>query len=434
MISVASLLPALMYFQFDAERLSTLRARRLGNAFRLDPTVSTVADVEAKYGPQIEEAYGRRGEGGGRLSRGRRSPLVVATLTLTFGWLLILLNAGDRVVPSRGAAEGELTFRRLLDPDPTVVTFAFLGAYFFALSLVLRGYARGDLRPKTYNAITVRVLLVVILAWLLSIMWPGAVHQQWLYGVAFLSGFVPDTTVHLVGERVDRRLQRDRRQGWSSGLGEGDDLRNLEGIDLYERTRLAEEGIGSVQALAHHDLVDLFFKTRIPAPRLVDWVDQAVLHLHVGEHVGPGDVSEAMRRLRGLGVRTASDLVSELPEEQATSGRSCLLRSEAAARRRQMLASALCPRVEDDEADTRLSLLVRAVGRGEWVDRFAHWRDSDLVAVPPERRRWLDAQGDLHDGDPRFARSTEAPVPRARAAVVDLRDGTPSGTTPPGGE
>lgn len=62
-------------------------------------------------------------------------------------------------------------------------------------------------------------------------------------------------------------------------------LTELEGIDHYERTRLSEEGITSVEALAHHDLLELFFKTRVPAARLVDWVDQAILamYLRTGE-------------------------------------------------------------------------------------------------------------------------------------------------------
>ena len=85
--------------------------------------------------------------------------------------------------------------------------------------------------------------------------------------------------LHLVWEKVlspgvtqRLRLNHDHRQP----------LTELEGIDLYERTRLSEEGITSVEALAHHDLLDLFFKTRIPAARLVDWTDQAVLVMYLG--------------------------------------------------------------------------------------------------------------------------------------------------------
>ena len=58
-------------------------------------------------------------------------------------------------------------------------------------------------------------------------------------------------------------------------------LSQLDEVDVYERTRLEEEGITSVQALARHDLVDLILSSRIPVPRLIDWVDQAILLQHV---------------------------------------------------------------------------------------------------------------------------------------------------------
>ena len=64
-------------------------------------------------------------------------------------------------------------------------------------------------------------------------------------------------------------------------------LTELEGIDLYDRTRLAEEGINNVEALAHADIVDLMSSTRISAAQLVDWTDQAILYLRVGATPAP---------------------------------------------------------------------------------------------------------------------------------------------------
>ena len=77
-------------------------------------------------------------------------------------------------------------------------------------------------------------------------------------------------------------------------------LTDLQGIDLYDRTRLASEGVTNIEALAHHDLVELMLLTRIPVPRLVDWTDQAILHLHV--------IEDDRAKLRRYGIRTASDL------------------------------------------------------------------------------------------------------------------------------
>jgi hypothetical protein len=221
-----------------------------------------------------------------------------------------------------------LSFVALLDPDQSLVTFAFLGAYFFALQLIWQGYVRTDLRPKTYTTITVRVLVVVIFSWLIEATMGGGSPES-LYLLAFAAGLVPDSILHLIWEkalpRLGNILNQDRQQP----------LTELEGIDLYERTRLSEEGITSVEALAHHDLLDLFFKTRISAARLVDWIDQAILVMYLspdwqaagpdggidqvdlstdkaGKRAagGPRPSGSSLRRaLRTLGIRTASDLV-----------------------------------------------------------------------------------------------------------------------------
>ena len=74
--------------------------------------------------------------------------------------------------------------------------------------------------------------------------------------------------------------------GWKKlPLDEPAPLTELEGIDLYDRTRLAEEGINNIEALAHADLVDLMSSTRISAAELVDWTDQAILYLRRRRHV-----------------------------------------------------------------------------------------------------------------------------------------------------
>jgi hypothetical protein len=376
-IAVATLLPALMYFQFDAERLGTLRDRWIQNVFRLDPAVATTDDVYAKYGKQLDEAYGRCDDGQGRLTRGRRSPIILATLVLAFGWLLILLKAGDHI--DVGSA---LSFVALLSPDQSLITFAFLGAYFFALQMVWQGYVRADLRPKTYTTIAVRVLVVVVLAWLIDATTKASPSSEPLYLLAFAAGFVPDRVLHLLWEKAVPKLggilNQERQQ----------QLTELEGIDLYERTRLWEEGITSVEALAHHDLLDLFFKTRIPAARLVDWVDQAILVMYVK---GDG-LRDALRE---LGIRTASDLVD-------------LTRGSDSADVDQLALAihSILPAQRSDTIKCRLTLLVATLDHSEWLGRIENWRRSDLIERHPCDRLYIDGRGELRHGDPRFS-STE---------------------------
>ena len=111
LISVASLLPALMFYQFDRDRLSTLREKFEQQIFRLDPTMKTSLDIDAKYGRQIDEIYGRERPGrSSRLQPGRRTPIFVATVLIMLGWLLVLLN------PDVGLVDSEDEIAELFDP------------------------------------------------------------------------------------------------------------------------------------------------------------------------------------------------------------------------------------------------------------------------------------------------------------------------------
>lgn len=391
-ISVATLMPALMYFQFDAERLGTLRHRWIQNVFRLDPTIFTMADVKAKYERQLEEAYGGD-DGRGRLTRGRRSPIIVTTVILAFGWLLIMLRAGDRVQLGPGES---LSFLGLLDPDQSMVTFAFLGAYFFALNLIRSGYMRADLRPKTYTTIAVRILVVVVLAWLIEAVSDAGDNSQPLFLIAFAAGFVPDRVLHLLWEKVLPKMTN------LLNLDQQQPLTEIEGIDLYERTRLSEEGITNVEALAHHDLLDLFFKTRIQAARLVDWVDQAILVMYLNgvqdEEEAPSHPNAALRSaLRTVGIRTASDLVQFVCRASGDTEQACH-------RRVDELTETLVPLLPDADGATirrRIRVLSEALNHSEWMGRIENWRHSDLIEANPAKRLYIGDNGDLRPGDPR---------------------------------
>ncbi len=190
---------------------------------------------------------------------------------IALGWLLAFLNLD--AVNDSGTSDvlvgGSLI--RLFEPERGVVAFGFLGAYFFGVNAVLRSYLRGDLRPKAYNQITARILIVVVLSSLLSITNLG--DEAVVLGLAFFAGIIPDTVLQLIAEQLPIRSVR---------VDETEPLTDLEGIDIYDRARLAEEGVTNVEALAHGDLIELLLQTRIPPQRLVDWVDQAILPVHLG--------------------------------------------------------------------------------------------------------------------------------------------------------
>lgn len=341
LLIVVSIVPALMYFQFDREKLSTLVDRWLHAIFRLDPSLGTVADVDAKYGRRVEEFYGARlatGVGEPRKRLHDRSPVIIATLLIAIGWIVVLLNDAHR----NGALP---SFQDLFRPSPTPMTMGFLGAYFLSVQVTLRGYVRGDLKPKTYNVITVRILMAVILAWAMQALWGT---NQVVLALSFIAGILPNTILRRIRDVGGRR-----KKDGTDELQVQSPLSQLDEVDVYERTRLEEEGITSVQALARHDLIDLILSSRIPVPRLIDWVDQAVLLQHV-----PDSASKTLRR---LGIRTATDYLQVCTDEVAF----------------KHVSSALAR----DTSKLSAELLRIVLNGDEWLSYIENWRKHDGTAT-----------------------------------------------------
>jgi len=86
-------------------------------------------------------------------------------------------------------------------------------------------------------------------------------------------------------------------------------------MSIWYESQLLELGVEDLQSLASANLVDLLLQKRIPVARLVDWVDQSILLLHLDE---PGQKGLAPK-LRQLGIRTATDLLAAFPAEEMES-------------------------------------------------------------------------------------------------------------------
>ena len=323
-ISVAAVLPALLFFLFDRVKLATLRQRFEREMLRFDPSVKTLSDVRAKYGSGMDEVFGPvphhagpvtsglpdghkpAPHGARRLLPDRRGPVVMATVVITIGWILALLNP-DVEAPLESFQEIVLLF----EPQRSPVIFAFLGAYVFSLNAVLRSYVRSDLRPKSYTHIAIRIIIAVVFAWVLEALFfstpQATTTQDALLVLAFVVGMLPDTLLV--------RLQETARSfakalNSSVTLVERYPLTDLEGIDIYDRARLLDEGVGNIEGLAHHDLPSLMMYTRIPAGRLVHWTDQAILALHVAATNEEGDLGHTrLATLKAHGIHTATDLM-----------------------------------------------------------------------------------------------------------------------------
>jgi hypothetical protein len=320
--AVLATFPALMYFQFDRQRIGTLRARWVRAIFQMEPQMSTLADVDAKYGFQIAEASGDSTDAG-QFFGGRHSPIVVATILISLGWTVLVLGTS-----SHDFGNGTELFE-LLNPNPSAAGMAFLGSYFFAVYLVLRAYFRGDLRPKLYNQVTARLVVVVVVAYLLNVLYSDGGQNRVLWIAAFLAGIVPNTVLRGVGLAVTTPIAE---HGWlggavSSAFAAPRSLVRIDGIDLYESARLESEGINDVTSLAKTALVSTMINTRLPIERLVDWTDQAILLTLIGD-VAPHDDAgvaapsgrdDRVARLRHIGIRTATDLAAVADDHRRVS-------------------------------------------------------------------------------------------------------------------
>jgi hypothetical protein len=434
--AVLVLFPALMYFQFDQQRVGAIRGKWVRAIFRMDKQMKTLADVDARYGDQLGEASSYSTDSV-RFLGGRHSPIIIATILISVGWTVLVLrtdsydfdgateisalvttaddaaqrtratadeNDGDDlearaeavesavaeaarasaavqaiVTQSTGepepgaaavngptvspkeqsidaaatAADAEADeahaaadsvqqpYFQLLVPTPSIATMAFLGAYFYAVYLVLRSYFSGDLRPRLYNQITARLVTVVILAYLLNVVLaPESQGSAAMLTLAFAAGVVPSTALRRIGDlrssffirAADRAAGRAAdqhgdagskgRHGFWGALADAfatkRPLTQVEGIDIYESARLESDGVGDIPALAKSDLVALMVNTRLPVERLVDWTDQAMLILLLDDD-REDEPSKKVKDLRKLGIRTASCL-SDVAKRPNTDG------------------------------------------------------------------------------------------------------------------
>jgi tetratricopeptide (TPR) repeat protein len=347
-ISTASLLPVLLFFLFDRYQLHTLRERLYSNLFRLDPTVRTVDEIDAKYGSQIAEAFGAKDQGRGRLAPGSRWPVLVCAFVITIGWIVALLPVGA-YAPTNGGQVLDV-----LLPQPTALVFGFLGVYFYSLRLIAIRYARGDLKPKAYTHIMVRIFVVAVLSWVLDAIFQGESTVKLV--LAFLFGITPDEFSTWLKEAFRGKIP-------GSIIPERTKLplNDLEGIDLYDLGRLESEGIVNIEGLAHHELIDLIIETRVPVPRLIDWVDQAILYLHT-----TGGTEDARGKLRDFGIRTATDLLRAWDE----------VKKRGDADEIEGFRGLLGP----DKPPYRLEVIRDALLDDEWMSSVTSWRDEE----PPE--------------------------------------------------
>jgi hypothetical protein len=280
------------------------KARRASSG-KQQPSPNAGPEQVASIYEQKFEAYYGKGTATSDSHHGRIKietffPVLLCTATFAIGWVTVLVQWDDRQASDIGTAE--------------VLAFAFMGAYVFSLQMLVRRYFQADLRASAYLSAVVRVFTALIVAAVVyrggvaDLLRPGNWTESQQVAIAFGIGFLPIAGLQALHKLCSAGL---RQVTHMPSLTSDYPLGDLDGLNIWYEARLLEEGIEDMQNLATANLVDVMLHTRVPVGRLVDWVDQAHLYLHLQrpERGRRGTWKGGDRGVfRRLGIRTATDL------------------------------------------------------------------------------------------------------------------------------
>jgi len=356
LILVGGLLPVMIYASFVRGRLPTLFAEYKQSLRRLGYPANA-----PQYKDKFDVIYGQKPELGRSL--GVSSPIVMATLLSFVGWLLVFF-------PPVEASDG-LAF------NATPLAYGFLGAYIFGLGSLVRQYVTDDLQLRYYASLTSRYLTVFVLSSLVALLVQpagdgGLTPADSYLLAAFVIGLFPTT-----GLRVAQRLGTAALGLVLRGFQEPQPLSKLDGLNAYHEDRLLLEGIESLQNLSCANIVDLMLKTRYPVEQIVDWIDQALFHLHARDRIEDFQAS---------GLRTATDFLDayDLPG---------FPQAEKAGRRAS-LARLLNSQRSDGASEAQLAhtlALLDSIASALHLDpnlfHVHYWRGHEYEALPEDVER-----------------------------------------------
>lgn len=245
----------------------------------------------------------------GRKRRQLRSdtfaPVVWATALFCAGWLAVLQPDAYRLFEV-----GKVSASGFAKVPVEALQFGFIGSYAFLLQTVVRRYFQSDLKTHFFVGAISRIVVVALIVVAVDQIWPSSAGA--LNAFAFFAGFFPLLGLQLIQQALTRLLGNI-----VPVIDERYPLSDLDGLNIWWQARLVEEGVEDMEHLTTANLVDLMLHTRMPVHRMADWIDQAFLFLHVGQHQGPhqdddqpGGAEHPDRQvLRRHGIRTASDLL-----------------------------------------------------------------------------------------------------------------------------
>jgi hypothetical protein len=200
------------------------------------------------------------------------------------------------------------------------IGMAILGSYVWSIQYISRRLNTLDLSPGAYYSIGTRIIFASFVSVTLHHFIQSLNLEsrneliQLLPVIAFFTGIFPQRAMQYIQEKmiIFRKVGKGAHEL---------SLDMIEGMNLFNKVRLAEVGIDNAQNLAEGNLEELILKTPFNPGLLLDWIVQAKLYVIFKDQISG---------LRRAGVRTVLDFraackengfgilsnLSEISEEQ----------------------------------------------------------------------------------------------------------------------
>jgi hypothetical protein len=238
--------------------------------------------------------------------------LLLHTIVSGVGWYYIFFSGSairlsEFITVDGASANGLNTY---VANNISAVTAAFIGAWVFGALLLLHNWTNDDLNPRSFFYTATRLIIGMLIGFVLANVAPKVPNVEPNL-LAFTIGIFPFTFMATVVQECLRLfslqfIYRDsvqgdgpeRRLAWNTRHP----LSELDDITTWTESRLDQEGIDSVHSLALANVEQLLLNTPYDGQVLADWIDQAILWVHVPYG--------KLTQVRASGIRTATDLIA----------------------------------------------------------------------------------------------------------------------------
>ncbi len=187
----------------------------------------------------------------------------------------------------------------------SAVMIGFLGAYVWGAKNIFDRFEALDLNPDVYFNLSVRLLVVVVVALVIRHMF-GSLKGRVAYILpilAFAVGMTPERSLVYVEDVVTTTFRGlERAFTPTKSLKTYDtSLDMIDGMNTSQKMRMRDAGILNSQNLAQVDIFKIFNATPFRFKSLMDWKGQALLFVYF---------KEDLEHLRAYSIRTVFDMVA----------------------------------------------------------------------------------------------------------------------------